>query len=238
MGVDEKLNQIVQAGTALCAGLANLGGVDTGGDCGFRLASRFHGITPEFSENLVQVAVRKGRVEITSRATGGAPGSMTLRVIDDEPANSLQPSITSALLRVTSGDLAYISRDTMVEWTLDQLLPASRSSIGAPGCTGVDPTFTGVWSLTAQPQIDSAAQALSLQVCCITGDCAISQIQCLISFAASQRESTEIRTHLANGRTGQLVVALAKREANAASVRLIDAPVRTSAVSLKTPAYA
>ena len=238
MSVDQKLNRIVQAGTALCAGLANLGGLDTDGDCSFRLASRFHGITPEFSENLVQVTVRPGRVEITSPADGDAPGSMTLRVFDDEPANPLQHNKTAALLRVTSGDLAYISRDTMVEWTLDQLLAPSGSSIGSPVCTGTETTFTGVWSLTAQPQIGSAAPALSLQVCCITGDCAISQIQCLMPIAAGQRESTEMLTHLTNGRSGQLVVALARRELNTTIAWRSDAPVRTAAASLKTLTYA
>ena len=238
MGVDEKLNQMVQAGTALCAGLANLGGMDAGGACSLRLASRFHGITPEFSANLVRVTVRQGRVEINSQAADDVSGSMMLRVIDDAPASSLQFNKTSALLRVIHDDSACIARDSIMEWTFDQLLPASCSSIKSVDCTGADPTFTSVWSLTVQCQPDSTTHALSLQVCCITEDCAISQIQCLMSIAADQPDSSEILAHIAKGRTGQLVVALAKRELGTTTVSRPGLPVRTSAVPLETPAYA
>ncbi len=247
MRVDEKLNRMVQVCTALCAGLANSGGSPKDGVCSFRLASRGHGISPESSVHSVQVAFRQGRVEIslsTSGSTtcavqaGKVTDAVTLRFMEDGAANSLELNKTSALLRVTNTDSDCILADTMVEWTFDQIFPSDCNSNRQADCTLADTTFSSVWSWTVQPRTSPTAHTLSLQVCCISGDGAISQIQCRIHIAADQKESAAILSEMANGRTGQFVVALTTRELGPKSTIRFDSPDRASADSLKSLAYA
>ena len=248
MRLDVKLDRMVHVGAALCAGLASLGGIDNDGACSFRMASRFHGITPEFSLNSVRVALRQGRVEISPQAGGSVvtadqmremPDSIILHAIEHNAANSLDFNTTATLLRVAAGpDSNGIPPDTLVEWTFDQTLQSSGHSDEWPNSTADDITFTSVWSLTAQPAASPTMHTVILQVCCITGNCAVSQVQYRISVAADSPESTEILSQIANGRTGQLVVVLATRALDTHSTIVLDDPVQAPSVSSKALAYA
>jgi hypothetical protein len=57
-------------------------------------------------------------------------------------------------------------------------------------------------------------------------------------MAADQKESAEILSEMANGRTGQFVVALTTREPGPTPTIRFDSPDQASADSLRSLAYA
>lgn len=227
MQFEEKLDHLVITGAALCAAMATMGNVNAEGVCDFRLASRFLGVTPQFPLNSITVTLHNGNIDIGPTFEGpvmtetdgiNSQQRTTLRVSADRDVPTTDFNKNSAVFKFCkqygiSED--EILDDATFEWVLDRLFQGSEvlESQVSPDQDDADPKFTTTWSISTDPLTDAAAdRILHLQICCITEDCAISQIQSRITIpAAVANRQPAMFARLAEVLSGQLVVSLTGR---------------------------